>query len=103
HLGSQILAFIGRNTRVPLATTPLEPARIADLKDKMLGKHDLNLFKFVLRVNRAQRDAGTYMQVPPRVDFSMLRDPGLRLEDMPRRRRNFLDLQSAIELFTPLY
>src|SRR5690606_39927821 len=28
---------------------------------------------------------------------------GLQLADMPRRRRNFLDLQSAIELFTPLY
>ena len=27
----------------------------------------------------------------------------LRIDDMPNRRRNFLDLQSAIELFTPIY
>lgn len=43
------------------------------------------------------------MHAPEQVDYSMIRDPGLRLEDMPQRRRNFLDLQSAIELFTPLY
>ena len=33
----------------------------------------------------------------------MIAPPPLRLEDMPRRRRNFLDLQSSIELFTPIY
>ena len=33
----------------------------------------------------------------------MIREPGVRLEDMPHGRLNFLDLQSAIELFTPLY
>ena len=43
------------------------------------------------------------MHAPERVDFSMIRDPGLLLDDMPQSRLNFLDLQSAIELFTPLY
>ena len=33
----------------------------------------------------------------------MLRNPPLRLEDMPRGRLNLLDLQSAIELYTPIY
>ncbi|MOA22103.1 hypothetical protein D3C78_1426420 [compost metagenome] len=33
----------------------------------------------------------------------MIQDPPLKLEDMPQGRLNFLDLQSAIELFTPLY
>ena len=37
-------------------------------------------------------------------DLSMVMQPDhLRIEDMPSRRRNFLDLQSAIELFTPIY
>nr|WP_231860103.1 hypothetical protein [Bordetella parapertussis] len=103
HLGAQILAFIARNAPVQVETTPLEPARIADLRDELFVKHDLNLFNFVIRLNQALRDAGQTMHAPEQVDYSMIRDPGLRLEDMPQRRRNFLDLQSAIELFTPLY
>lgn len=103
HLGSQILAFIARNAPVQVATTPLEPQGIADLKDEFFVKHDLNLFNFVIRLNGALREAGEEMRAPALVDFSMVRDPGLQLADMPRRRRNFLDLQSAIELFTPLY
>ncbi|MGZ8140476.1 DUF6999 family protein [Bordetella bronchiseptica] len=103
HLGAQILAFIARNAPVQVETTPLEPAGIADLRDELFVKHDLNLFNFVIRLNQALRDAGQTMHAPEQVDYSMIRDPGLRQEDMPQRRRNFLDLQSAIELFTPLY
>ena len=103
HLGAQILAFIARNAPVQVSTTPLEPMCIADLKDELFVKHDLNLFNFVIRLNGALREAGVEMHAPEKVDFSMIRDPGLKLEDMPQRKQNFLDLQSAIELFTPLY
>lgn len=103
HLGAQILAFIARNAPVQVSTTPLEPMCIADLKDELFVKHDLNLFNFVIRLNGALREAGVEMHAPDNVDFSMIHDPGLRLEDMPQRKRNLLDLQSAIELFTPLY
>jgi hypothetical protein len=103
HLGSQVLAFIGRNSPAPVATHPLEPADIDALKDEMFLKHDLNLFNFVIRLNKALRDKGVALCKAEKVDFSMIREPGLRLEDMPRGRLNFLDLQSAIELFTPLY
>ncbi|ALM84534.1 hypothetical protein [Bordetella sp. N] len=103
HLGAQILSFIAANSPVPITTTPLEPRKIEDLKDDLFVKHDLNLFNFVIRLNQALRDAGAEMHAPAQVDYSMVRDPGLRLEDLPQRRMNFLDLQSAIELFTPLY
>jgi len=103
HLGSQVLAFIGRNSPVPVATHPLEPADIDALKDDLFLKHDLNLFNFVIRLNKALRDKGVELSKPDQLDFSMVRAPALRLEDMPRGRLNFLDLQSAIELFTPLY
>ena len=33
----------------------------------------------------------------------MLREPPLQLADMPRGRLNVLDLQSAIEAYTPVY
>jgi hypothetical protein len=103
HLGSQVLAFIGANSPVPVATTPLTPMDIGALKDHTFLKHDLNLFNFVIRLNTALREKGLELCKPEHVDFSMIRDPGLKLEDMPHGKLNFLDLQSAIELFTPLY
>ncbi len=103
HLGSQVLAFIGRNSPAPVATSPLEPPDIEALKDDMFLKHDLNLFNFVIRLNQALRDRGLALGKAEAPDFSMIREPALRLEDMPHGRLNFLDLQSAIELFTPLY
>src|SRR5690606_34895176 len=33
----------------------------------------------------------------------MIREPDLKLEDMPRGRFNVIDLQSAIEIYTPVY
>jgi hypothetical protein len=36
-------------------------------------------------------------------DFTMVTEPTLRLEDMPRGPFNKLDLQSAIEVYTPVY
>jgi hypothetical protein len=103
HLGSQVLAFIGANSPAPVGTSPLAPMTIAALKDDLFLKHDLNLFNFVIRLNKALRDQGLELCKPERLDFSMIRDPGLKLEDMPHGKLNVMDLQSAIELFTPLY
>lgn len=103
HLGAQILSFIAANSPVPITTTPLKPRDIDDLKDDLFVKHDVNLFNFVIRLNQALRDAGEEMRAPEKLDFSMIEDPGLKIEELPQGKMNFLDLQSAIELFTPLY
>ena len=103
HLGSQVLAFIGRNSPAPIGTFPLEPQCVDDLKDDMFLQHDLNLFNFVIRLNSALRERGLVLGKAAHVDLSMIREPGLKLANMPRSALNFLDLQSAIELFTPLY
>jgi len=103
HLGSQILAFIAANAPVEVATNPLTPRTLDDLADHLFVKHDLNLFNFVIRLSHALREAGTDLGAPAQVDFSMIEDPGLRLSDLPDKRRNCIDLQSAIELFTPVY
>lgn len=103
HLGSQILAFVAKNSPVPVTTNPLEPACIADLRDELFLKHDLNLFNFVIRLNTALREAGKEIVPAENLDLSMIHEPDIRFEDMPNRKRNFLDLESAIELFTPLY
>ncbi|NLR76566.1 DUF6999 family protein [Leeia aquatica] len=103
HLGAQILEFIARNSPQPVSTNPLKPVTIDDLKDELFLKHDLNLFNFVIRLNQALREHGQQLGPVAQPDFSMLHEPPVPLESMPRRWHNFLDLQSAIELFTPMY
>ncbi|HEY0660848.1 MAG TPA: hypothetical protein VGD21_05975 [Lysobacter sp.] len=103
HLGSQVLEFIARNSGVVVEGNPLRPAAVADVREDMFLVHDLNLYNFVIRLNRNLQTAGRELQYVEHPDLSMIRQPELRLEDMPRRRRNFLDLQSSIELFTPIY
>ncbi|MDQ2184245.1 hypothetical protein RBI13_03475 [Alcaligenaceae bacterium A4P071] len=103
HLGSQILAFIGKNSPAPITTSPLTPYTVDDYRDDLFVKHDINLFNFVIRLNQALRDANLEMRPPEHLDFSMIREPDLPLDTMPNGKYNFLDLQSSIELFTPLY
>ncbi len=105
HIGSDILAFIARNAPqgVEVATDPLRPLAIADLRDHVFVRHDLNLFNFVIALNRQLKDLDLRLTPPERVDFSDLSEPPVRLEDMPNRWTNVLDLQTAIELFTPVY
>lgn len=103
HLGSQVLGFIGGNA-LPgqtLPSHPLKPADIDALRDDVFLQHDLNLFNFVIHLNRAL--GGKPIEPPARPDFSMIEQPPLRLEDMPDRWTNFIDLQTAIEVYTPVY
>lgn len=103
HLGSQVLAFIGANALPDqtLPSHPLKPADIDALRDDVFLQHDLNLFNFVINLNRAL--GGKPIEPPEHPDFSMIEQPPLRLEDMPDRWTNFIDLQTAIEVYTPVY
>lgn len=102
-LGAQILEFIGRNAPVTVETSPLTPVALDELKDELFLKHDLNLFNFVIRLNQRLRDEGRTLERVKHPDFSMIEPPAVRLEDMPRGRLNLIDLQTAIECFTPVY
>ncbi|MET0329366.1 MAG: hypothetical protein ABW163_11455 [Luteimonas sp.] len=103
HLGSQVLEFIARNSGTDTPVNPLRPERISDVREDMFLVHDLNLYNFIIRLNRNLRDAGQTLVPVPNPDLSMIQQPALALSDMPRRWSNFLDLQSSIELFTPIY
>lgn len=103
HLGSEILAFVGGNAGVSVPSNPLKPLRLDDLKENLFLIHDLNLFNFVIYLNRALRKAGRELTPPERLNVSMINECPLDIRDLPRRWTNVLDLQTAIELFTPAY
>lgn len=103
HLGSQVLAFIARNSGTDTPIHPLQPEKISDVREDMYLVHDLNLYNFIIRLNQNLIAQGKVLEHVPHPDLSMIARPPLELADMPRRRRNFLDLQSSIELFTPIY
>lgn len=103
HVGSELLDFIARNApELGVPTSPLRPTSLEHVKDEIFLKHDLNIYNFVIRLNRALRDQNRTLAPPAKLDFSGISDD-FPLEEFPRRWTNFLDLQSAIELFTPLY
>ena len=104
HLGSEILGFIKANAPpFETASQPIRPTRLEDVKDEIFLKHDLNLFNFVIDLNRALRAHGTTLGPPARLELSPVTDGRLPIGPMPRRWHNFIDLATAIELYTPLY
>jgi hypothetical protein len=68
-------------------------------------QHDLNIYNFIIQVNAQLNAQGRAIGPRPlsEMDFSAIEDFDHDLAPMPRRWHNFIDLQSAIELYTPLY
>ncbi len=103
HLGAQIIEFIERNAPVSVPLASLRPLAIDDLADELFLKHDLNLFNFIIRLNQALRNEGKALTPVANIDFSMINEPPLALKSMPQGRLNWIDVQTAIEIFTPVY
>ena len=104
HIGSEILDFIARNVPdVSVPLNPLRPTNLGHLRDELFLKHDLNLFNFVIRLNSRLREAGLDVHTPERLNFDAISDGPFPIEDFPNRWSNFIDVQTAIELYTPLY
>lgn len=105
HLGAEILTFLGRNIQ-GVKIPPLEDMRmnnLEDLKNDAFLRHDLNVFNFVIYLNRQLRDQGRDIVPIEKLDFSTITDGDLPIEPMPDRWCNKVDLQTAIELYTPVY
>lgn len=104
HIGSEILAFIASNVKdVSVPLNPLRPARLEDVLDEIFLKHDLNLFNFVINLNTELRRQNRQIETPVELNFDAITDGGFNIESFPNRWTNFLDVQSAIELYTPVY
>jgi len=104
HLGSQILEFIARNTRgVDVKTSPLTPRRLEEVRNHLYLQHDINLFNFVIALNEQLRERGLGLAPVEELDFSCITEGLLPIQPMPDRWSNFIDLQTAIEIYTPIY
>jgi len=104
HVGTELLAFIKANAGpVEVETVPLRPRRLRDLEDNVFLQHDLNIFNFIIQLNASLRAQGRDLAPVDRPDFSAISEGPIELEPLPRGRLNFVDVQTAIEVYTPLY
>jgi hypothetical protein len=106
HIGSEILQFVALNTpQIQIPLNPLLPRTLEDLIDDVFLKHDLNIYNFLIRFNREMKVRGLELQKRERLDFACITDGPFSIDEaaLPQGRLNMLDLESAIEIYTPLY
>lgn len=104
HVGSEIMQFISKNIEgVEVATSPLKPYDFDAIKDDLFLKHDLNLYNFVIRLNKELKDRNLGIKGRRPLNLDMITPGRFNHVVFPKRRTNILDLRSAIELFTPFY
>lgn len=88
HIGSEILQFVAAN--VPGVQIPMLLRTLEDLIDNVFLQHDLNLFIFIIRLNRELKNKG--IEIQPQTQF-----------DTDGVTAGPFDLETAIEIYTPLY
>jgi hypothetical protein len=104
HVGTEILQFIARNIEgVEMKGNPLKPYDFEDVKKDLFLLHDLNLYNFVIELNRQLKEKNITIRPPEKLNLDMITEDQFQHIEFPDRWTNILDLRSAIELFTPFY
>lgn len=106
NIGSQILGFLNQNLAGgKLASWPLRPRKIDDVGGNTFVQHDINIYNFIINLNLHLRENAILLEpiAPEKIDFSAIQEFDHEFEALPDRWHNFIDLQSAIELYTPLF
>jgi hypothetical protein len=105
HLGAEILAFIADNATPGFrpALERMRPRRIADVRDQLFLKHDLNIYNFLIALNEEMTRRRTVIGKREALDFSAISEAPPQIEVPRRRWWNFIDLETAVEFYTPLY
>lgn len=104
HVGSEILEFIiGNISGVETKTSPLKPKNFECVKDNLFLDHDLNLYNFVINLNKELNEKQISIKPVSNLNTSMISEDQFDHIEFPNKWTNFLDLRSAIELFTPFY
>ena len=104
HVGSEIMEFIAHNIEdIDIKTSPLKPYDFEDIKDDLFLKHDLNLYNFVIKLNKQLKEKNISIVGKKPLNLDMITLDQFNHIDFPNKWTNVLDLRSAIELFTPFY
>src|SRR5260370_31113308 len=106
HIGSEILQFVECNVAgVEIRLDPLRPRTLADLADNVFLKHDLNIYNFLIRINREMKAKGIQLTKQKDLSVNCITDGPFQIDEdrLPDGWLNFLDLESAVEIYTPLY
>lgn len=104
HVGSEIMEFIAYNIEgIEIKTSPLKPYDFEDIKDDLFLKHDLNLYNFVIKLNKQLKEKEISIKGKNILNLSMISEDQFNHIVFPNKWTNVLDLRSAIELFTPFY
>lgn len=104
HIGSELLLFVAMNTRgVNMELNPLRPQKLHDLVYDVFLQHDLNIYNFIIEINRQLNELDMELQPSGPLDFSAITEGEFPIEEMPKGWLNFIDLETAIEIYTPMY
>jgi len=104
HVGTELLAFMRVNAgAADIASHPLRPTRLKDIEDNLFLQHDLNIFNFIIELNQRLRAEGRAIMPAETLDFSMISDAFPPFETFPTGPLNRIDVQTAVEFYTPLY
>jgi Family of unknown function (DUF6999) len=106
HIGSEILQFVATNVPgVSIPLNPLRPRNLEGLIDHVFLKHDLNIYNFLIRLNREMKSKGITLTKQDRLNFDCVTDGRFEIDtdSLPTGWLNKLDLETAIEIYTPLY
>lgn len=108
HVGTELLAFMKANAGLGedvsrVNSHPLRPTKLKDIEDNLFLQHDLNVFNFIIELNAALRAQGKEIMPAKRLDFSMISDRLPEFEVFPTGPLNKIDVQTAVEFYTPMY
>jgi hypothetical protein len=105
NIGTQMLKFIGDNVEgVDITSTQsLTPRNLKDLLDNTFLIHDLNIYNFILELNEQLKKRGTDIVCREQLNFSAIEGHEIEIDDLPDTWHNCIDVQTAIEIYTPLY
>jgi len=105
YLGSEVLRFIKDNVdgAEKITMNPLKPLAVSDVKDNLFLEHDLNLYNFIINLNNAIAEQGLKIVKKENPDFTAITTGEIPFSDFRDGWTNFIDLGTAIEIFTPVY
>ncbi len=104
NLATEILAFIADNVEgFQPDIISLRPKNLKDLIDNTFLIHDLNVYNFIIQINHYLKLQGRDITCPEKINYSSITDGEFEIDVPQKGFFNIIDLQTAIEMYTPLY